>query len=83
MATTFLQGYDDTDNFIDTIEIETVEDVERLERQTNIRHELIDGRATAMVGATEEHNYIIQNIAFAIRTHLKQHLHGACLNATK
>ncbi len=42
-----------------------------LEKSTDIRHEYIDGYVYAMVGGSFNHSRIIQNIASAIRNHLK------------
>lgn len=42
-----------------------------LEKQTNMRHEYIDGHVYAMVGGSFNHSRISQNIASSIRHHLK------------
>jgi len=42
------------------------------ELSSDVRHEYINGHVYAMVGASDVHNLIAQNITFALR----QHLHG-------
>src|SRR5438067_7869868 len=41
------------------------------EETSEIKHEYVGGLVYAMAGATKEHNQIAQNIAFALRSHLK------------
>jgi Uma2 family endonuclease len=41
------------------------------EEASDIKHEYVGGAVYAMAGATREHNRLAQNIAFALRSHLK------------
>ena len=49
----------------------TVEDYLAAEEQSDVRHEYLGGLIYAMAGETRAHNQISQNIAFALRQHLK------------
>ena len=49
----------------------TPEEYLALEAESSIKHEYIDGVAYAMSGATDVHNTISLNAAFALRTHLR------------
>ena len=42
-----------------------------LERETDVRHEYIDGELIAMGGASRAHNIIVFNLGAAIRPHLR------------
>eukprot|EP01037_Dinobryon_pediforme_P039945 gene39944-biopygen22883 len=55
----------------ETMSLDDFEDL-LLDKPDDERWELINGRVVrGMVGARWEHNAIIQNIAFALRTHFK------------
>ena len=49
----------------------SVQDYLAAEEQSEVRHEYLGGLVYAMAGETRDHNQIAQNIAFAIRNHLK------------
>ena len=49
----------------------TVEDYLAAEEQGDVRHEYLGGLVYAMAGETRDHNRICQNVAFALRQHLK------------
>ena len=52
-------------------EFVSVEDYLAGEEAGEIKHEYVGGVVYAMAGSTKEHNEIAQNIAFALRSHLK------------
>ena len=54
-----------------TRELISVEDYLSGEEANEIKHEYVGGVVYAMAGTTKEHNQIAQNIAFALRSHLK------------
>jgi Uma2 family endonuclease len=49
----------------------SVDEYLALEQTAAVRHELVDGRLYAMVGATDTHNLIVQGLATALRRRLK------------
>ncbi|MFO1433238.1 MAG: Uma2 family endonuclease [Candidatus Competibacteraceae bacterium] len=49
----------------------SIDDYLVLEQTSAIRHELVDGRLYAMVGATDVHNLLVQGFAAALRKRLK------------
>jgi Uma2 family endonuclease len=50
----------------------TVEDLDALERDTDIRHELVDGIAYAMVGASADHGAIVAGAVIALGSRLRR-----------
>ena len=53
------------------INLVSVEDYLREERQGELRHEYIAGVVYAMAGASEEHNIIAANLLAAVHSHLR------------
>ncbi|GFE68703.1 hypothetical protein CFPU101_13130 [Chroococcus sp. FPU101] len=49
----------------------TVEEYLKLEEESPIKHEYIDGQVYAMSGTTDTHNTIALNFASLIRNHLR------------
>jgi Uma2 family endonuclease len=49
----------------------TVEEYLAAEETSDVRHEYLGGLVYAMAGETRSHNQISQNVAFALRQHLK------------
>ena len=49
----------------------TVEDLDELERETQVRHELVDGIAYAMVGGSADHGAIVNGIVGALLRRLR------------
>ena len=49
----------------------SVDDYLAGEQASEIKHEYVAGAVYAMAGTTREHNQIAQNIAFAVRSHLR------------
>lgn len=53
----------------------TVEEYLASEERSDVRHEYLGGLVYAMAGETRDHNQIVQNLAFALREHLRR---GPC-----
>ena len=49
----------------------TTEDYLENEKQSNVRHEYVDGQIFAMTGSSREHNLIATNIIALLRPHLR------------
>ena|SRR3569833_3866651 len=50
----------------------TLEEFFEFEKSSPLRHEFVNGVLFAMTGPSLAHNQVIQNLAFAIRNHLKR-----------